>query len=147
MTFLRRLTGALTSRIAAVVMSLFLFTQGLAEGFVLCIHDGGSLRLELESSEGHDDCAGGNGGEASLFASRASSGSHGDCCIDISSLDEFPPIPSARWDCVVPVPATATAFVQGVTIQPNFGLLGNDLTGCGLRPLGPDPLATVRLLI
>jgi hypothetical protein len=128
-------------------LTLILFAQGLAEGFVLCIGPGGKMAVELESA----GCAGeplqGKHGPSAPLDLHCDSDRGTSCCVDLSFMEEFPPLPSTSEKAVVPSLVITFLILQPLPPFSRPPFFQRDFPSQGKSPLGPNPLATIRLTI
>ncbi|MDB5102966.1 MAG: hypothetical protein JWP91_655 [Fibrobacteres bacterium] len=147
MFHLQRRMRRLPLKMALSFLAFLVFSQGLAEGFVLCINPQGGMALELEAQGCAEENTKGMHETAAPLAIHCGTPGNTGCCVDISALDEFPPLPSAVGMTRIPGPFLALLPAPPRRLVPSPSRFQRDLSPHGMSPLGPDPLATIRLTI
>ena len=147
MFYIRHRIRRMPFQVALSFLILLLLSHELAEGFVLCVNPQGDMALELESQDCPEKILQGKRETGGPLGIQCSSAAKKDCCVDISALDEFPPLPSAIEQTHVPSFFLAFFPLPSESLVLSHPLPQRDLSPQGLSPLGPNPVATVRLTI
>lgn len=131
-------------RLALSFVAILILAQGLADGFVLQIFSHGKMSLELESTVDNSNRQEKKSPSALSCEFDGSSSRY----LDISSVEEFPPLHSTVQPALFPTPVFI-GFNSLLTKMPlsKSLVLHRDESPLERSPLGPNPLATVRLTL
>ncbi len=147
MSSLRRHFRHMPFQLALAFLVLLILGNGLAVGFVLCVGPQGHLALELESADCDLENLQGKPKISIPHSNESGSPRNSECCVDISALDEFPPIPSLYEKPPVPKPVLAFVHFPSRSTMESHQVFQGHMRPQGIDPLGPNPVATVRLTL
>lgn len=131
-------------RIALSFLALLILAQGMADGFVLYKNPNGLISFELEANDCHESRHPKGVSPVTIHEVDLSV----RFCLDISFFEEFPPLPSTVESPLF-LDLTHIGYPSLLTLNPlsiRQALHRGDMPQ-GRSPLGPDPLATVRLIL